>query len=365
MSMSHRLMDEFLWCDFTGLLDDEMADTDGYGRVVDWAARARGTNPRVFDMLTAWLLDDAQWGNERLVENERILMQEVLARFREQNARLRTYLSALSPSGVVNTAVFPALDRFDAALSGVIHDTRLQEAVTRMFADFSVMQERSIRVLIAGQKTGPTGTDSVDTYGYINMLKDCDAGVQWTLFMPVVVERHQKGFKVESFEYLNMPAMRFIGRSGDDLSDVNVRKQLFSVLDDLSEYRSDFSHDILFMHHYGLGVDVGPQHHVWGRFMQANTPVPDGFLYFDLVPYHDGKVGPPYISQFAYAIFSGDVQAMHQCEGYDCDAMYDVTRNIMLSQGVSIPYPGKYWIAEVFLAGCDKPSTAYLFSAEI
>jgi hypothetical protein len=365
MSLSHRLMDEFHWCDFADQLDGEKADTDKYKQLVGWAAKARGTNPRAFDTLTAWLLDDAQWSNEQLVENEQILMQEVLARFKEQNARLRTCLSALTPSGVVNAAVFPALDRFDAALSGVIPDAKLQEAVTRMFADFSTMQERSIRVLIAGQKTGPTGTDSVDIYGYINWLKDCDAGVQWTLFMPAVVERQQKGFKVESFEYKKMPAMRFIGREGDDLEDINVRKELFCALDDLSEYRSDFPHDILFMHHYGLGVDVGPWHGVWGRFMQVNTPVPAGFLYFDLVPYHDSKVGPPYVSQFAYATFSGDTEAMHQREGYDSDAMYDVTRNIILSQGVIIPYPDKYWTAEVFLDGYDKPGTAYLFSAEI
>ena len=45
--------------------------------------------------------------------------------------------------------------------------------------------------------------------------------------------------------------------------------------------------------------------------------------------------------------------------------MYDVTRNIMLGQGVCIPYPDKYWTAEVFLDGCGKPSRAYLFSAEL
>jgi hypothetical protein len=56
---------------------------------------------------------------------------------------------------------------------------------------------------------------------------------------------------------------------------------------------------------------------------------------------------------------------MHKREGYDCDAMYDVTRNIILGQGVQIPYPDKYWTAEVFLDGCDNYSTAYMFSAEV
>jgi hypothetical protein len=99
--------------------------------------------------------------------------------------------------------------------------------------------------------------------------------------------------------------------------------------------------------------------------MRADTPVPEGFLYFDFVPNSDGKAGLPYISQFAYATFSGDMDAMHKREGYDSDAMYDVTRNTMLGEGVNIPYPDKYWTAEVFLDGCDKCSTAYMFSAEL
>lgn len=81
--------------------------------------------------------------------------------------------------------------------------------------------------------------------------------------------------------------------------------------------------------------------------MRADTPVPEGFLYFDFVPHNDDKAGLPYISQFAYATFSGDMDAMHTREDYDSDAMYDVTRNIMLDQGVNIPYPNKYWTAKV------------------
>jgi len=99
--------------------------------------------------------------------------------------------------------------------------------------------------------------------------------------------------------------------------------------------------------------------------MKADAPVPEGFLYFDFISHNDGKTGLPFISQFAFASFSGDMNAMHKHEGYDSDAMYDVTRNIMLGQGVNIPYPDKYWTAEVFPDGCDKYSTAYMFSAEL
>jgi hypothetical protein len=181
--------------------------------------------------------------------------------------------------------------------------------------------------------------------------------------MPDMVERQQKGFKVDNFEYKKMSAMRFIGREGDDLDNMEVRKKLFYILDAMNEHKSDFDYDVLFMHHYGLGVDVGPWHGVWGRFMKADTPVPDGFLAFDFVPHDVPEAGPPYYSRFAFATFSGDMDAMHSREGYDSDAMYDVTRNIILGDGVNIPYPEKYWTAEVFLDGCDKYSTGYLFSA--
>ncbi|MDF2514392.1 MAG: hypothetical protein K0S04_4258 [Herbinix sp.] len=363
--MSRKLIDDFYWCNIEEQNGEKLTDTEKYKIIVSWAAKARGLNPGVFDALTEWVLDDSGWSDEKLAENEQILMQGVIARFKEQNAQLRTYLSELESSGVVNPAVFQALERFDSELSGVVYDKRLQEVVTKVFSDFSNMRERGMREQIAGNKTGSTGTDSVDLFGYINCLKDCDAGVQWALFMPDMVERLQKDFIVDSFEYKKMPAMRFIGQEGDDLEKMEVRKKLFRVLEDMNEYKSDFAYDILFMHHYGLGVDVGSWHGVWGRFMMAETPVPEGFLYFDFVPYNDGKAGSPYISQFAYATFSGDMDALHAREGYDSDAMYDVTRNIMLGQGVQIPYPDKYWTAEVFLDGCDKYSTAYMFSADL
>jgi hypothetical protein len=362
--ISRKLIDEFYWSDIKEQRGEKLSDEEKYKRIINWARKARGQNPKVFDALTEWVLDDSEWSDEKLAENEQILMQGVFARFKEQNAQLRTYLSDLEPSGLVNTAVFIALDRFDDELSGSSHDNKLKDVVAQVFADFSVMRDRCIRKQIAGNKTGRTGTENVDFFGYINYLKDCDAGVQWALFMPDTVVRQQKGFKIDSFEYKKMPAMRFVGREGEDLDNIEVRKKLFCVLDDLREHKSDLSYDVLFMHHYGRCVDAGPWHGFWGRFMSADCPVPEGFSYFEFIPNNDGKVGQPYISQFAFATFSGDIEAMHKREGYDSDAMYDVTRNTMLGQGVNIPYPDKYWTAEVFLDGCDKYSTAYMFSAE-
>lgn len=360
--MSHRLIDEFYWSDIQEQKTDAMTPDEMYKRIVSWAAKARGQNPNVFDALTSWILDDSQWSEDKLAENRQILIQGVFARFKEQNARLRAYLRELEPSGVVNDAVFKALDRFDCELSGIPHDERLRQTVADIFTDFSLMQKREIRETIAGAPTGQYGTLGVDLVGYINYLKDCDAQVQWCLFMPDMVKRQQKGFKVNSFEYRQMPAMRFIGREGEDLADMDARKGLFRTLDALKEYKSGLDYDVLFMHHYGKAVDVERWHGFWGRFFKADTPVPGGFAHFDLL---SDDADTPYLtfrSQFAYATFSGDMEAMHAREGYDSDAMYDVTRNIILGQGVNIPYPEIYWTAEVFPDGCDSYSTAYMFS---
>ena len=220
--------------------------------------------------------------------------------------------------------------------------------------------------------TGPLGTETrqVDVFGYMNCLKDFDAAVQWAIFMSSVVEQQQNGFTVESFEYRKMPAVRFIGKElrENGADSARERSALFRVLDEMSENRSGFDYNLLFEHHYGKGVDVEPCHGFWGRFMKAGTPVPDGFLYFDLIPsqgLQETEPGPPFFSQFAFAVFTGDQEAMHRRQGFDSSAMYDITRNIILGQGVGIPYPDKYWTAEVFLNGFDRSNSAYLFCAEL
>lgn len=121
--MSRKLIDEFYWNDIEGQRDEKLTDAEKYRRIVSWAAKARGQNPGVFDALTEWVLDDSQWSEEKLAENKQILVQGVFARFKEQNAQLRVYLSELEPSGMVNAAVFKALDRFDDELSGAIHES--------------------------------------------------------------------------------------------------------------------------------------------------------------------------------------------------------------------------------------------------
>ncbi|MDR0883817.1 MAG: AraC family transcriptional regulator [Oscillospiraceae bacterium] len=375
MAKTNRFMDDFYWNDMDAGKYAKLSPAKKHQRIVTWALKARGQNPLVFDSVSAWILDDAEWTADKLAENEQILLHGVLARFKEQNAKLRTWLKELEPSGVVNAAVFTALDRFDRELSGDLRDAgptadvSLKAVVGQMFTRFSVMRERDTRRLIAGNQTGAFGTDNQGFVGYINFLENSDAAVQWALFMPGVVAKQQKRFSVASFEYRKMPAMRFIGQE----SEWNKKKKrpfldrdaTFRTLDTLSNYKSGFDYDVCFTHHYGKDVDIERNHDFWGRFFQADTPVPEGFVHFDFVPESDDKAGAPYLSQFAFAVFKGNMKAMHASRGYDLNAMYDVTRNIMLGQGVNIPYPAKYWTAEVFLDGYGNWSTALMFSADL
>lgn len=356
--------EKFCWYETEKSEGENGSPEERYERIVNWAGRARGINPTVFDELSAWLIGSGAWSDSELAENGTYLMERVLARFREQNRQLRQELMALQPSGLVNEAVFDALDRFDLGLLGQTRAEYLKEAVESVFRDFSAVRDQKHRECFAGGITGPAGTDSVEVYGYINVLKDCDAAVQWTLFMPDMARRQQDGFRVESFEYLKYSSLRFIGLEKDFEADAEGLKRLMQTLDSMDEYRSGFDHDAILLHHFGRGVDVEPCHALWGRFMKADTPVPEGFAYVDFVSQNDGNSGVPYLAQFACARFVGDSAAMHGREGFDSDAMYDVTRNIILGQNVAIPYPDKYWTVEVYPEGFGTDSTVYLFSVE-
>ena len=360
-----NLHERICWYDAAHKAGEDRTPQEEYGDLVTWAGCARGTNPKIFDELTSWLRGAGEWSDGEIGENGKYLMDKVFGRFLEQNRLLRARLTALVPSGLVNEAVFDTLDRFDRELSGDTAADEMKEAVHSVFRDFSAIRDRETRVRFAGEETGPAGTDSVEVFGFINLLKDCDASVQWTLFMPDLVRRQQDGFKVKSFEYLKYPGFRFIGAEKDFSSDPEALEQLRHTLDSLGEYRSGFDYDAILLHHFGRGVDVEPCHGMWGRFMAADTPVPEGLSYVDFVPQRDGKPGIPYLSQFACARFEGDTDSMHSQEGFDGDAMYDVTRNIILGQNVSIPYPDKYWTAEVYQDGFGKDCTVYLFSVEL
>lgn len=362
----NRLHERFCWYEADAKEQTEKTPEERYQRIVEWSVRARGINPGVFDELTAWLCEGEKWSEDEFSENGRYFTEKIIGGFWEQNKILREELTSLVPAGIVNMVVFDALDRFDDELSGKTHADCLKEAVTAVFRDFSNMRDHAIRKKFAGGVTGPSGTDSVDLFGYINVLKDSDAAVQWALFMPDCVRRQQEdcGFRVESFEYLKFPALRFVGMEKDFSEDPEGLEELKRKLDTMRDYACGFDCDVILLHHYGKCVDMEHCHALWGRFMAANAPVPAGFASIDFVPRGNGAAGVPYLSQFAYARFTGDKDSMHRQEGFDCDAMYDVTRNIILGQNVPIPYPDKYWAAEVYPEGFGKDCTAYLFSVE-
>ncbi len=360
--MTSERMENFCWFDFSRA--EGHTSEENYQELVDWSREARGKNPNAFDSLKDWVLDDPSWSGGNLVGSWGQLANGLIGRFREQNAGFRRILQEMELPELVNPAVFPALDAFDRTLEGELPDPQLKEVVRQMLASPAAMESHSLRARIAGGKTGSYGTDAIEVTGYLNFLEDADAAVQWTLFMPGVVEEQQKGFRLERLSYRTLPAIRFLGREGEDLENPQARRELFAELDRLDQYRCGFDYDLFFMHHYGLCVDVGPWHGFWGRFFQAGAPVPEGFAYFDLVPENNGAEGPPFLSQFAFGVFSGSQEALHSRQGFDSDAMYDVTRNAILGQGVLIPYPHKYWTAEVFLQGWEQGGTGYLFSVD-
>lgn len=90
--MSRELVDNVLlgdWNDIDEQKGKKLTSAESYNRLVSWAQKARGQNTGVFDALSEWVLGDSEWIDEKLAENEQILMQGVFARFKEQNAKLR------------------------------------------------------------------------------------------------------------------------------------------------------------------------------------------------------------------------------------------------------------------------------------
>ena len=332
---------------------ERLAGRDAYRRIAEWALTFRCTDSRTvgpseipinraaFPAMARWLADDAAWATEEQVRRNDIWLRPcgllLLAYYRNH---LYSYLWRLNSEhpGLVNLPALTELERMKRlADSAPFRDDVLD------------LRDRAVRERIAG---------------HVRRLEHYDSSLQWTLFMPDYVKRQSVGFELRRLEYREYPAMRFVGAEGDEYDDVERRAALFGKLDALAGHQSDFGHDVRLMHHNGHAIDdqQGQWHGVWGRFMAADTPVPEGLIGIDFVPANPGSPGPPYLSQFAYAEFEGDEAKLHSSEGFDCDAMYDVTRNVILGDGVLIPYPELYWTAEVFLAGHQNASSAYLFS---
>ena len=137
------------------------------------------------------------------------------------------------------------------------------------------------------------------------------------------------------FEYLEFPALRFIGvaawRTQEEWDDMWRRKEDFSpTLEEMKEQISPIMpYRCAFMHHDDGEVDKINRYLI-GHFFDVGTPVPEGYDYHDLKP-----------QTAAYAVFHG---ATFQ----DLFVRYEVTRDKILSDGMGIPYPVGYWHAEVY-----------------
>jgi len=353
----------FDWNNIEGQKSVELTSAEQYNKLVSWAQKARGQNPEVFDAMTGWILDDSQWTDGKLAENKQILMHGVFARNKEENARLRAYLKELEPSGAVNDAVFSALDKFDEGLSGIPNYSEwpewLCEAVSSIFVDFTRMRERGIREKIAGGITGPHGNDKVGLFGYVNYLKNLDAGVQWALFMPKSVKDslEARALTREKFEYIELGKVRFIG-----LDEIRTKRGAAELLIDGSDFLSvidspllkhsatEITDNCVMIHHSGTNHEE--THILIGRFFKADTPVPEGYDFFDVLT-----------EKAAYAIYSSDNFSGDLVHGPE-DA-YSLTRDQILGNNVTIPFPQAYWHAVVFTNGLPvqgKYRYGYMFS---
>jgi len=190
------------------------------------------------------------------------------------------------------------------------------------------------------------------------------------------------GAMIEHWEYRTLPALRFVGvewfYGKDDWAE--TREKVAAVLDDMPEYASGFDYDLTLTHHFGKRVEEERNHDFIGRFMRADTPVPEGFSSWNFVPDASGTPYLTFCSQFAFSVFKGGHDALHNGEGFDVNALYDITRNRILEEKAAIPYPEIYWTAEVqfdradgtiynpeaLYSGENKPGEVrcgYLFSA--
>jgi hypothetical protein len=137
------------------------------------------------------------------------------------------------------------------------------------------------------------------------------------------------------FEYIEIPALRFIGidawRTKEEWGDMWRRKDEF--LPQLERMKDKISsimpYTCAFMHHDDGEVDVINRMLI-GKFFNADTSVPDGYDYHDLKP-----------QTAAYAVFDDMIE----------DKLwqrYEATRDRILNEGITIPYPVGYWHAEVY-----------------
>ena len=326
-----------------------------YARIADWAALFRGYDLPVtaagqavyvgqaaFGQMIGWLLDDAQWQSPNEGGKEMYLKQCGLLLFNHYRWQLGLYLRRLEDArpGTVPAETFELLGRIGAAVPGAhTSDLWLHEAVDGALTDFSAMRRREVREKAAA---------------YVRRLSELDAALLWSLARPAAAQGTE-ALVCERFDYRRIGRLRFIGvdawRTGESWDALRARRGAFlPALDALAPaYGAGMPGLCAMMHHNGGEVD-SENHFLLGRFFRAGTPVPDGFDFYDL---------PTELA--AYAVYAG--------ESFDGDLWtgYYRTRDRILADGRRIPYPERYWHAEVYTDGMPRRGRyrfGYLFSVD-
>jgi len=146
------------------------------------------------------------------------------------------------------------------------------------------------------------------------------------------------GLVREKFEYVDIGNLRFIGLDLKDYPELNVQQTVDKIAAMMAEIMSERSTVIseycYLEHHNGGEVNVN-QTGIGGYFFKAGTPVPEGLIYYDIPTVNIG-----------YGIYRGGENF-----GGDLFDAYECTRDKILSDGVVIPYPEKYWTAAEFIGG--------------
>lgn len=153
-----------------------------------------------------------------------------------------------------------------------------------------------------------------------------------------LMEKHL--IEAESIEYLDLPPLRFIGKdviaSGPDAGDAYGRMwgqsaSFMPILEGMQDYASSIADPCALMHHDNQEADK-QMHYLVGRFMKAGTPVPDGLDYYDLPA-----------SSVCRIFYRGEFDdAISQA--------YEKTRDTILLEKHTVPYPVGYFHAEIYPA---------------
>ncbi|MDR0948564.1 MAG: hypothetical protein LBM69_03490 [Lachnospiraceae bacterium] len=140
-----------------------------------------------------------------------------------------------------------------------------------------------------------------------------------------------------SFEYLNLPALRFIGvdansRGGDWGNLWAEKREFLPALENMSDAICPQIPQLCGLQHSANGNVNVEDHLVVGYFFRADTPAPDGYDYMDFPALTVG------FATFDHASLDDNVELRP----------YVITRDRILNDGKIIPYPIGYWSCEVY-----------------